>query len=251
MLLDLLLLAAGLVAGFINSVAGSGSMLTIPALMMYGLPAPLANGTNRVGLLAQGLFGIMGFRHGGVKIRPITALLVIPAVLGALLGAQIAVQLPEDVLNIAITIILAVMVGTVFLKPKRWERSHDGMENVHRRPVVWLALLLTGIYAGFIQIGSGYFILFTALLIGGMDLLRANVLKVIIQMALQLTVIPFYFYHGQIDWRAGLLLAAGMALGAWIGSKMAIKGGAKFLRYVIIGSVLLFVGYQLFKVLGS
>ncbi len=245
-----LLLAAGLLAGFINSVAGSGSLLTLPALLFLGLPADIANGTNRIGIASQGIAAVLGYRKGGVTIIPKTLYLLIPCVLGAFLGSTIAIQLSTAVIRIAITVILLSMIGVMFLNPRRWEREEGDYSQIHRRPLVWSILFIIGAYAGFIQVGTGFLLLFALVLVGEMDLLNGNVLKNIAQLVLQLSALPVYLHGGKINWTAGLTLAMGMSLGAWFGSRMAAKRGVKFLRAVIITAVVLFSSRQILEWVG-
>lgn len=244
--LGILLLAGGL-AGFINAVAGSGSLLTIPALMFLGLPADVANGTNRLGILSQAIAAVLGYRRGGVSLYPRSLVLLLPALLGAVLGSCVAVQLPEAVMHVALTVVLVAMIGIMFIDPKRWATTTPPSSQPHRRPLLWGLLFAIGAYAGFIQVGTGFFLLFALLLVGGMDLLQGNILKNLFQMVLQLAALPVYLLGGKINWTAGLVLAMGMAIGAWCGSRLAAKRGVRFLRIVLIVAVLLFAARQVLE----
>ena len=112
----LALVGTGLVAGFINTVAGGGSTLTLPLLMFLGLPANVANGTNRIAILLQNVVGVNTFRNKKVLNLTSDYKLAVPAILGSILGAYFAVEIDEETLRKVITGLMVVMLLLVYPK---------------------------------------------------------------------------------------------------------------------------------------
>ncbi len=230
--------AAGFAAGFINTLAGSGSLVSLPVLIFLGLPANVANGTNRVAILAQNIVGVKSFDQQKVLDRRGALILAVPAILGSLLGAQIAVNLNEAMLRRVIGGLMIAMLVVILARPKRW--LHGSAEYMRERPS-WKQLLIfffIGIYGGFIQAGVGIFLLAGLVLGIGYDLVRANAVKVAIVLAFTVAALAIFVKNGQVAWGVGLILAVGNSSGAWVASRMAVERGAKFARWVLIGVVI-------------
>ena len=173
-----LILGAGLVAGFVNAMAGGGSLLTLPALMVGGMPSLLANGSNRLGILSQGIAAMLIFRRGGVQITLRDWLHAIPVVVGGLVGAYFAGQVQARVMDVVIAIVLIGMCGMLFVNPKRWKpRVYTEQGRAWREVLMVAVFLLAGFYGGFIQVGVGYMFLFTLIFLEGKDLITANAIK--------------------------------------------------------------------------
>jgi len=229
---------AGFVAGFINTLAGSGSLVTLPLLIFLGLPATVANGTNRVAILLQNVIGVTSFRQQKVLDLRGGLMLAAPAVVGSLLGAQIAVNLNEEMMRRAIGIVMLAMLVVILIRPKRWLEGRS--ERVGQRPGLkeLAAFFAIGIYGGFIQAGVGIFLLAGLVLVAGYDLVRANAVKVLIILCFTLFVIVVFVMNGQVQWGIGLVLALGNMMGAWVASRMAVQRGASFVRWLLIGVVI-------------
>lgn len=237
--LELVALAvAGVVAGAINVIAGGGSFLILPLLLFFGLPASLANGTNRVGVLSQNLGGIIGFhRHGAVDWS--WALKAsIPALAGAALGVWAALAVPD----FAFRRILSVAMVAVTI----WSLVSHGRKPMAaadlKPPTHWFVVLgffVVGIYGGFIQAGVGFLVL-AITSAAGMDLVRGNAVKLLSVMLLTLLSLAVFAGAGQVDWPRGLALAIGNWGGAVIGVRMAVLKGHKWLQQVVTVTVILF-----------
>jgi len=234
------LVAAGLVAGFINTLAGSGSLVTLPALMFIGhLPAPIANGTNRIGLVLQNVVAVGSFRSQNVMDLKGGLWLACPATVGAIIGALIAVDLDEETMHRVIGGLMAVMLVVILVRPTRWIRPATEVEQSTRRPG-WKSLVLfflVGIYGGFLQAGIGVFMLASLVLGAGYDLVRANAVKVLIILCYTPLALAVFVSRGQVDWTLGLVLASGNMVGAWIAARTAVRRGAGFVRWLLIGVV--------------
>lgn len=245
----LALLGTGLAAGFINTNAGGGSMLTLPLLMFLGLPANVANGTNRVAILLQNIIGVHTFRQQKVLDYSSDYRLAIPAITGALAGALFAVEIEVKLLEEIIAALMVVMLFIVVLKPEAWVKERAGAVNP--KPTSWqyVIFFFIGIYGGFIQMGVGFFLLSGLVLGCGYNLVKANAVKVFIVLIYTIFTLGIFMFHGQINWLAGLILAAGNMAGAWLGVHLSVKGGAKYVRYVLILALVIVI-LNLFGVFG-
>lgn len=236
----LLILGAGFVAGFINTVAGGGSMLTLPALMVLGLPADIANATNRVGVLLQSIAGVRGF-HARGKLDPATIVpTLVPSLLGSLCGALLASFLPVSLLKPTLLLTMIGM-GLLMLVQPQVVAPPPGtpVYALRERPQAWLGLFIAGIYGGFVQAGVGFILI--AALAGGLryDLVRANALKMAITGALTVIALAVFIARGQVLWIPGLVLAAGTVAGAVLSVRFAVNAPQSVLRWILFGMILL------------
>jgi len=230
--------AAGFAAGFINTVAGSGSLLTLPMLIYLGLPPTVANGTNRVGILLQNLVSTLSFRQQRVLSLRQGLVPTVPAIVGWLLGARIAANLDEQMMERAIALLMLVMLGVMLVKPDRWLRGHT--EELRRRFGLkeYALFFAIGVYGGFIQAGVGVFLLAALVLGAGYDLVRANGIKVMIIFFATASALVVFVVNGQVDWFVGLVLALGNALGALTASRLSVEKGAPFIRWFLIAVII-------------
>ncbi len=245
-LVEILLLAvAGIIAGIINTLAGSGSLITLPLLMFMGLPPTVANGTNRLGVVFQNLIATFNFkRQGELKLTAEWPLMT-ATILGSLLGASLAVQVKEDLLNWFIGSLLLIMFILLLFKPALWVKekaSHPG--NSRPNLVNILIFFAIGIYGGFIQAGVGLFLLAGLVLGAGYDLVKANALKVLMILLFTVGALVIFIQAKQVIWSYGLVLAASNSLGAWFASRNASRIGAKRIRYLLL-VVVLFSGIKI------
>ena len=230
----LALVGTGIAAGFFNTTAGGGSMLTVPLLMFIGLPANVANGTNRIAIVLQNVVAVSTFRKKKVIDLKTDYRLAVPAVFGALLGAFIAVEIDVELLKKVIAGLMVLMLFVVLLKPDAWVKTKVGMVEAKPSVLQYVIFFFVGVYGGFIQMGIGFFMLAALVLGAGFDLVKANSIKVFIALMYTIFALGIFFYHKQVDLVAGLILAAGNMIGAWLGVHFQVKGGAKYVRYVLI-----------------
>lgn len=233
----LILVGAGIITGFINTLAGSGSLLTLPLFMAFGLPAPVANGTNRIGILFQTLTGVISFKKQKILDIPSALKIAIPSVAGSIIGALIAVDINEKAMQTAIGILLIFMFFLILWKPSRWLKDHQGNPPLP----VWAQVMiffLVGMYGGFIQAGVGFFILGALVMASGFDLIKANAVKVLIVFFYAPFTLVIFMLNHQVDYKLGLIVAAGSIAGAWIGARMAVKWGATVVRYILLATLL-------------
>ena len=205
----------GIVAGFINTLAGSGSLLTLPLLMFLGLPANVANGTNRIAIFFQNIVGVGSFRQQKVFNYNEGIWLAIPATVGSFFGSMVAVHFNEQIMRLFIGGLLVFMFFVILLKPERWLKEKAG--KIDGRPQFWRIIIFffIGIYGGFIQAGVGFFLLAGLVLGVGTDLLKANALKLFITLVYTSVALIVFFINDLVDVKIGLILAVGNMIGAW------------------------------------
>lgn len=228
------LITAGLLVGFINTLAGGGSIISLSVLMMLGLPAPLANGTNRIMITIQTLTATTSFRQQKVLETRKALLLSIPTVIGSLIGAWFAVDMREDVFEIAIGIIMLLMLVFILYKPQKFIY---GQKNISEKPLTWttyITFFFIGIYGGFIHMGVGYFLLAGIVGLAGYDLVKANAIKVFVVLIYAPFTLLIFLWYNQVNWKYGFLLSIGAVIGALIASRLAVTKGVGFVKWVIV-----------------
>ena len=229
------LLAAGLIAGFVNTLAGGGSLLTIPALIFVGLPSTIANATNRVAIVLQSLAGSASFARARQLSMREAVELGVPALFGALFGSFAAARIPQRIFDPILGALLLVILATLFFKPK--PRGEGEPPRVVPRPAMIAIFAAVGFYGGFIQAGVGFFLIAAITWGLGHDLVRTNALKLAISFGFAVVSLLVFLGHGQIMWVPGLVLAAGNVAGALLGVKFALKRGATAIRWIIAAAV--------------
>jgi len=223
---------AGVAAGFINTMAGGGSLLTLPALMLLGMPATDANGTNRLSVVTQSLSGVLAFHREGrldtKAILPVAG----PTIVGAVVGSWVAAISPEEVLKPVLLGTLVLVALLMLVKPKLV--SPDGDEP--QRPMsagAMLGLFGAGLYGGFIQAGVGFVLL---AVLGGLlryDAVRGNALKLVCTLLFSLAALAIFVWHDQVRWIPAAVLAVATVIGSQLGVRFAVKANATVLRAVI------------------
>lgn len=214
---------AGVFTGVINTLAGSGSLITLPIFIFFcGLPAPVANGTNRIGVLIQGGVALYGFHKTGTTNYEGSAWLLVPAIAGAIVGSRIAVEIDEEMMNYAIGGLMVFMLFVLILDPKRW--IHESAVALHRNrhPLTLLAFFLIGMYGGFIQAGVGIFLLAGLVLVSRYSLTEGNGIKLLIVFAYGLPTLLLFFWYGQVHVGYGLAMAFFQSIGAWLAVRFVV-----------------------------
>jgi uncharacterized membrane protein YfcA len=234
----LLILAVGLVAGFINTVAGGGSLISLPVLIFLGLPSAVANATNRVAIFSQNIFGVAGFKSKGIGEFRYSLILGVSALFGAIIGAKMAVDIRGALFN---KILAVVMIIVVFLtisgkaKPK-----HDGSENnsIKSRIIGIASFFFIGIYGGFIQAGVGFLIIAALTSIHGFSLVKTNSIKMFVVLVYTVAALSVFIYEGKINWLYGGVLAIGNSTGAWFASRWSVEKGDKVIKFFLVITVI-------------
>ncbi len=234
----LLLFAVGILAGFINVMAGGGSSLTLPALIFLGLDGATANGTNRIAILVQNLFAMTGFqqnKRNEFKESFKLGLLTLP---GAIIGAFVAVSINDVWFKRILSAVIIFVIISLFLpRPQNTIQSN----KTDNKWFLYLSLIAAGFYGGFIQVGVGFIMMAILFHLAKFNLVRVNVYKVFIIFLYTIPAILVFMISGKINWIWGLVLSAGNGLGGWIGAQVSSKKGDKVVRLVLILVLLLMV----------
>jgi hypothetical protein len=223
-------IAAGWLAGFIATMAGSGTVITLPLLIFLGVPVPVANGTVRVPILAASITSVLTFLREKVLDWKRALRLSIPFVIGALAGAELATVLPPRRLR---EFVIAAIVCVLFLliyKPDRLLKapSKEAYRMGWKQMLIFFAI---GLWAGFILIDSGTFTILALVLAARFDLTRAIAEKAFLILSAVVASLLLFFEHSDVNWEIGGLLALGSALGGWAGARIASKEWAKIWVY--------------------
>jgi hypothetical protein len=231
-----LLALAGFVSSVLNMVAGGGSFLTLPILIFTGLPGAVANATNRVGVVAQNVSGVLGFHRHGVMDWGFARRALLPCVVGAALGAWAALLVSDREFRRVLSIMMLAMTFFTLVDPGRWRAPAEGRL---RRLLSFVGFLAVGLYGGFIQAGVGFLVLaLTSLL--GLDLVRGNAVKVLLVLVQTAVSLLIFTLSGKVAWGPGLALAAGSVLGSQLGVRLTVLKGHAWIQRVVTVTIVLF-----------
>jgi uncharacterized membrane protein YfcA len=237
----LLVVLVGVFAGTVNTIAGGGSLITLPALIFLGVPPTVANGTNRVGVMVQSFTAATSYhRKGMLDLRRALRMLV-PIAVGTLVGAWASAQLSDELFKKVIGVAMLCVLGLMLAKPKRWLSDRPASPP----GPLWAripALVGIGFYGGFLCAGVGVVTLITLVLLEGCDLLRGNAIKVTLVGCCTLLSLVVFVEQGLVAWDVALSLAAGSSLGGWLGSRLTMSWGPPLIRWVLITVVLVSSG---------
>jgi hypothetical protein len=236
----LALALGGFVAGVVNAMAGGGSFLTVPLLVMSGLPGTVANGTNRIGVLVQSAVAAWRFRREGVSgfadVRPLLLPLLAGSWLGAVAISRVAPRTFEQLFG-AVMLLLLVPV----LRAARAEVSAKEPWGPRTLAAVFF---LIGVYGGAFQAGVGVFLVL-ALARSGHGLVMANSVKALAIAAFTAVAVVVFIVQGQVVWLPALVLSAATALGADVGSRLAVRRGDAFIRPLLVVAVVVMAAKML------
>ena len=235
----LLLIVVGFFAGIINTLAGGGSLFTLPVLIFLGLPPAVANGTNRIAIVVQSLGGTLGYQSKGISTFPFPIYLGVSASIGAVIGAQIALQLDRAVFNRILAVIMLI-VGLLILTRQK-SLSLNLPERLTGKYLVnaLVGFFIIGIYGGFINAGIGIVIMIFLNRLNRLSLVKTNATKVMVVMIYSAVALALFAFNGDVDGKLGLLMALGTLFGAWWASRWSVKKGDRVIRIAML--VTLFV----------
>lgn len=238
----LLLFGVGIITGFMNVMAGGGSTITLPLLIFLGLDSSVANGTNRIGLLSQNLFGILSFKKEKVSQLKLSVKLSLLTLPGAIIGAFYATKI-DDVLFQKILGVVMIGIVVTMLIPN----SKNYIEEKIYSKLPWAiypAMFGLGFYGGFIQVGIGFLLMISLHRILRLSLLYVNLHKVFIVMTYTIPALIVFAITGNVNWFYGISLGAGTGVGAWWSAKFAVKKGEKIIKGMLIVAIMI-MSYKL------
>ncbi len=255
------ILLAGFWAGTINTVVGSGTLVTFPVLVAMGFPPVTAQISNAMGLVAAGVSGVFGFRRELRASRAVLPALTTASLAGGVVGAFLLMVLPEEVFGVAAPVLIAVAICFVVFQPSlaRWvrrrkagvdEAAGSGRGAGERRdplappqaptgpvsPLLWALIFASGIYGGYFVAAQGVLLLGVLGVFLSGALVYSNALKTWLSLAVNLIAATSYllFAFDRIDWRAVLLIAVSSMVGASLGARIGRRIKPLWLRVVIV-----------------
>lgn len=243
----LILFCIGLVAGWINVMAGGGSLLTVPAMLFMGVPGPVANGTNRIAILVQNIVAVTAFCKNGYSDFRLSASLALFAAVGGFAGAMVGVQLHGVWFNRVVAAIMIAVMALMVFKPASAART-SGTAAARNLLAGHLLMLVAGFWGGFIQIGVGFVLMPILNRVMGLDLVRVNMHKVFIILVFTIVALAVFASQVAILWWTGLGLAAGNAIGGWLGAHTSIRGGEVWIKRVYFVALCIFIVKLLFDI---
>ena len=233
-----ILAAAGVLATVVNVMAGGGGMIVLPALMALGLPADVANGTYRLGVVTQSIAGTAAMnREGKLETRSIVPILI-PTVLGAIVGALLATWVPREVLKPIMLVTMIVMAALIAFRKRTLIPGQGPALTPQEAPRSYAGLFLAGVYGGFIQAGVGFLLL--GVLIGTLrhDLITGNALKLVITLAFGTVSLGIFVWAGLVSWTPAIVLAVASIIGARLGVRLMLKVPIAGLRWFVFACVI-------------
>lgn len=217
-----------------NVIAGGGSLFTVPVMLFLGMPGPVANGTNRISIIAQNVVAVGAFFSKGFSDFRLSATLAVAASIGAYFGANVGVALSGPWFNRTVA---AVMIAVMVLMAAGQDASKaepDGSAKAKNLVLGHALMLGAGFWGGFIQIGVGFLLMPILYRVMGLDLVRVNMHKVFIAFVFSIVALAVFAAKVEIRWDAGAALAVGTAVGGWIGAHTTIKRGAPFIKRAML-----------------
>ena len=236
----LLVIAAGVAAGTINAVVGSGSLITFPVLLFLGFPPLVANVSNTIGIVPGTISGTLGYRRELVGQRRRAKPLVIAAALGGLTGAGLLLALPASAFTRVVPVLILIACALVAVQPRlsRWvmeRRARQGSKAHHDGgPILILGVYLTGVYGGYFGAAQGVILIALLTILVDDDIQRLNGLKNLIAMFINSVAAVIFILVAPVAWLPALLLAIGSTIGGQLGSVVGRRMSPLALRLVII-----------------
>lgn len=240
----ILAVVGAFVAGAINTLAGNGSAITLTILTeLLGLPATIANGTNRVGVMTQSMAGAWAFHQKGKLKLEHSGLYIALTTVGALVGIYVATIVSNEAFREVFRYLLVLMLVVILVKPKRWLRERS---ELHQLPL-YLSVpifLVLGFYGGFIQMGMGVFFLAAMVLVARYSIIDSNAVKVAVVALYTVVAVAIFAWKGLIDWKLGGLMAIGQTAGGYLTARFAATDprANTIAYYVLVVVIILAVG---------
>jgi uncharacterized membrane protein YfcA len=245
------LIGSGLAVGFINTLAGGGTVISLALFMSpwLGLTPEVANGTNRIGIVLQNLVAVANFKRNKVIDLKKPLRWAIPIIAGSIIGSMLSIKINTATFEICFVAVMVFMALMLLFNPTAWIKGNPDKINHSTSFAEYFILFLIGIYAGFIHLGTGYFLLAMLVMMNGYNLLQANAIK----NFLVLLYVPFslavFIYHGKVNYEYGFIHAIGNIIGAYAASRWAINWGTNFIRWMVIIFISLICVYQIYKII--
>lgn len=230
--LVLFLFVVAMIAGWVDTIAGGGGLLTVPSLLLVGLPPAVALATNKLQGSAGTLTAAIYFIRKGTVNLPQIKWLIVATFLGSLVGSWLVLQIDAGVL-LAYLPILLILVGLYFLFS-----PNIGIEDRRRKLTLTVFAIaicpLLGLYDGFIGPGTGSFMALSFVLLCGYNLSKATANAKILNFTSNISSLLYFIVFGEVFWLVGLVMIVGQLIGATIGAKMVLEKGSRLIRPIVV-----------------
>ena len=237
-----ILFLAGFFSGAINTVAGGGSLLTLPILIFMGLPPTVANGTNRIQLIFAQFFAVYGYKSKGLFDYKLSIWLAFSAIIGSIIGAKIAVDVPEEFFKKILSINMILVTINIFFKKNK--KVDETITSIKKQKLSILLFFFIGLYGGFIHAGVGFLMILVLCGINGFSIIKANSIKVFVALFFTLFALFIFILEDKINLMYGINLAIGSSLGGWLTSRWSFNKSEKYMRYILC-AIIFFLAIRL------
>ena len=242
----LILFIAGMAVAFINTVSAAGSLVSLSAFMFCGLSSVEANATNRIPIIFQSYFSAKGFESKGVTSDSYKWWLAAACVPGAVIGALFAVKIPAEVFNKILAGVMLLFLFITITNPLKATGEQEERVALKHKIAGLILYFFIGIYGGFIQAGSGFFLMAPALLLHRFGISKTNYYKVSITLVYTFAALAIFIWKGNIHWYYGLVMSAGTSLGGWLTSRWSVTVNEVWMKRLMVSLILALTVYVWF-----
>jgi len=222
-------LVAGFAAGGVNTIVGSGSLITFPTLLAVGFPSVVANVSNSVGLVPGGISGAIGYRRELRGQWRRVGILAIGTTAGAIVGGILLLQLPESVFDAVVPIL--ILLACVLMAIKRTPEQHAAAEHTGAGTAASFA---TGIYGGYFGAAQGIILMSLLRFCFPDDLQRLNAIKIVLTATANGVAAVLFIFVADVAWDAAALIAAGSVVGAAVAARYGRRIPSEVLRWMVV-----------------
>lgn len=242
------LFATGLVAGYVDAIAGGGGLITVPVLLATGMSPADALGTNKFQSSCGTALATAGYARHGMLAQGDWTVGIVSTLVGSMAGALIVQRIHTDFLGPAIPVLLVLIALYTALRPDLGRTTRPA-----RMPARWFAVvfgLTLGFYDGFFGPGTGSFWMMACVLLLGRDLLSATAHTKVMNLTSNLASLVIFLWSGHVRFGVGATMAAGQLLGGWLGAHTAVRGGVRLIRPIFLSAVVILAVKLLWKAWG-
>ena len=222
-------LVAGFAAGGVNTIVGSGSLITFPTLLAVGFPSVVANVSNSVGLVPGGISGAIGYRRELRGQWRRVGILAIGTTGGAIVGGILLLELPESVFDAVVPIL--ILLACVLMAIKRTPEQHADAEHTGAGTAASFA---TGIYGGYFGAAQGIILMSLLRFCFPDDLQRLNAIKIVLTATANGVAAVLFIFVADVAWDAAALIAAGSIVGAAVAARYGRRIPSEVLRWIVV-----------------
>ena len=234
----ILLIVVGIISGFLNVMAGGGSVISLPLLIFLGLDSSLANGTNRLAILIQTIASIISFKQEDFFEFKTSLKLAAFALPGAIAGAVLAVNISSILFQKVLGIFIFGILLTVVIPRSKKINTGQATEAAHGW-LIYPIMMVIGFIGGFHQVGIGFLMIGALSHVMKMDLVRINMHKASVFFIYTIPALLVFAWTDNINWKYGTALAVGNAIGGWWSAKIAVRKGETAIRIVLAIAMLI------------